>query len=122
MYLLIDECCSKGLVKVAQSLGHTAQRTISVRALGRAASDADIHQFASRNGAILVTENSADFRELAGQGKAHPGIILMPNIVGKEAAMLFKKLLPEAERVFTGKQNMFVEIDEGGLIKSFQLP
>lgn len=122
MYLLIDECCSKGLVKVAEDLGHAAQRTIGVRELGQAASDADIHKFAVANGAIVVTVNSVDFRALAGAGTGHPGMILMPNVIGKEAAKLFKKVLPHADAVFAASQNMFVEIDEAGAIRSFQLP
>ncbi len=122
MYLLIDECCAKSLVKVAASLGHTAQRTVSVRALGHAASDEDIHEFANRNDAIIVTANGADFRDLAGDGDGHPGMILMPNVIGKEAARLFKKVLPAAEKLFATGPNMFVEIDETGVIRSFQLP
>jgi hypothetical protein len=34
MYLLLDECCAKSLVAVAEALGHSAQRTIEVADLG----------------------------------------------------------------------------------------
>lgn len=122
MFLLIDECCSKGLVRVAQALGHTAQRTIEVAALGAGATDAEIHRFASKNLAIIVTENAVDFRRLAGSGKGHPGIILMPSVIGKTAATLFRRVLPIADEVFRGNTNMFVEIDDSGAMTSYQLP
>lgn len=122
MYLLIDECCSKALVQVAEKLGHTAQRTVEVRELGSAAADKEIHAFARRHDAIVVTENAADFIKLAGAGKGHAGMILMPSVFGKQAAALFKAVLPVAEQVFAHKPNMFVEIDETGKITSFELP
>jgi hypothetical protein len=28
MFLLLDECCGKGLVQIAEDRGHTAQRTV----------------------------------------------------------------------------------------------
>jgi predicted nuclease of predicted toxin-antitoxin system len=122
MFLLIDECCSKGLVGVAEKLGHAAQLTREVRSLGKQASDADIHAFAKRNEAIVVTANAVDFMDLAGAGKGHPGMILLPSTPAKKAAALFKKVLPVAEKVFASQQSMFVEIDEDGTITSFQLP
>lgn len=86
MYLLIDECCATSLVEVAKAMGHTPQRTIEIDALGRGASDLEIHRFANRSGAIVVTNNHDDYKRLAAAGRGHPGIILMPDVVGREAA------------------------------------
>lgn len=122
MYLLIDECCSKALVQVAEKLGHTAQRTVEVRELGSGASDKEIAAFARRHDAIVVTENAGDFIKLAGGSKGHAGMILMPNVFGKQAGSLFKAVLPTADQVFASQPNMFVEIDEAGKITSFQIP
>lgn len=122
MYLLIDECLSRGLITVATRLGHTAQLTKEVRDLGEQASDQDIATFARRSNAIVVTVNASDFRKLAGGSKGHHGMILLPSVPGKEAAALFRAVLPVAEALFETNENTFVEIDEDGKITSFQLP
>ncbi|KAF0180257.1 MAG: hypothetical protein FD124_1153 [Alphaproteobacteria bacterium] len=122
MFLLIDECCAKSLVIIAGSLGHTAQRTIHIVGLGQAASDDDIYKFAVKNDAIVVTANGSDFVALAGAGRGHPGMILMPNVIGQAAAKLFRQVLPIAETFFADGPNMIVEIDGAGVIRSFQLP
>lgn len=86
MYLLLDECCGKALVAVAQEAGHVAQRTIEVTVLGPQAPDQDIFDFARRVGAVFVTVNRGDFIELAGRGRDHPGVILIPSARTAEAA------------------------------------
>ena len=122
MYLLIDECCGKGLVAVAHRLGHTAQRSREVAALGRGADDRTIFEFARGNGAVFVTINRTDYMALAAYGRDHPGVIVLPSVVGRELARLFRRVLPVAEAVFRDGTNMFVEIDARGRVASFQLP
>jgi predicted nuclease of predicted toxin-antitoxin system len=122
MYLLIDECCGKALVTVAQRLGHTAQRTSNVRALGRGAEDHTIFDFARRHEAVFVTINRTDYVALAAYGAAHPGVILLPSVAGRELARLFRTILPAAQRVIESRENMFVEIDVHARITSFRLP
>jgi predicted nuclease of predicted toxin-antitoxin system len=122
MFLLIDECCGKALVAVAEVLGHTAQRTRDVAALGEGAEDQTIFEFARRHGAVLVTINRADFADLAGLGRDHPGVIILPSVVGQELATLFRTVLPVADTVLSCGPNMFVEIEENGRVTSYQLP
>jgi hypothetical protein len=98
MYLLIDECCGKTLVAVAETLGHAAQRTRDVAALRAGAADR------------------------TSRGRDHPGIILMPSVIGPKLGRLFRAVLPIAEDVFRDQPNMFVEIDENRRVRSFQLP
>ena len=121
MFLLIDECCGKSLVVVAQQFGHSAQRSIEVQALGRGASDAEIVEFARRHGAVIVTNNSADFLAAAA-GIDHPGMILLPNVVGKTAARLFRHVLPIAGRIVAERRGAFVSVDEQGEVETFILP
>jgi predicted nuclease of predicted toxin-antitoxin system len=122
MYLLIDECCGKALVGVAHRLGHTAQRTREVAVLGGGADDRTIFDFARRNEAVFVTINRTDYVALAGHGRPHPGVIILPSVAGRELARLYRCVLPVAERVFARSENMFVEIDRRGRITSFRLP
>jgi predicted nuclease of predicted toxin-antitoxin system len=122
MYLLIDECCGKALVTVAHRLGHTAQRTREVVALGWGADDRTIFDFARHNAAVFVTINRTDYVALAAYGHPHPGVIILASVAGRELARLFRRVLPVAERIFAGGENMFVEIDARAGITSFRLP
>jgi predicted nuclease of predicted toxin-antitoxin system len=122
MYLLIDECCGKSLVRVAESLGHTAQRTTLVTFLGRGASDNEIVEFARRNEAIIVTSNSVDFLALAAAGRDHAGMILLPSVIGQDLGRLFRQILPVVANVFAQRPNMFVAVDANGDVQSFKLP
>lgn len=122
MYLLIDECCGKALVKVAEEAGHTAQRTREVGNLGPGAADRDIFDFALATGAVFVTINRADFVDLAAYGREHPGVIVLPSVLSQDLVRLFRMVMPVAERVVDANRSMFVEIDAAGLIRSFQLP
>ena len=65
MYLLLDECCGRHLVRLAANLGHAAQRSIEVAVLRRQASDDAVFDFARAAGAIMVTVNRSDFASLA---------------------------------------------------------
>lgn len=122
MYLLIDECCGKALLKAAEELGHTAQRTREVVSLGPGAADRDIFELAREAGAVFVTINRADFVDLAAYGREHPGVIVLPSVLGQDLVRLFRMVLPNTERVMDANRSMFVEIDAGGKMKSFQLP
>jgi predicted nuclease of predicted toxin-antitoxin system len=121
MYLLIDECCSDGLRTVADKLGHVAQSTKHVEALGRGQDDAVIFDFARQHGAVLVTVNAADFRDLA-RYRDHPGVILLPSVRNREQSRLFRRVLAVADGVLAPGSNMFLEIDVQGAIRSFRLP
>jgi predicted nuclease of predicted toxin-antitoxin system len=118
MYLLIDECCGKALVRVAEAAGHTAQRTRDIGQLGQGATDRDIFDFACRNGAVIVTSNHRDFEALAAE-QAHPGMIFVPQTLGSELARLFRDVLPTAEQVIASGSGQIVEIEEDGRIVSF---
>lgn len=90
MYLLIDECCGKSLVGVAEAAGHRAQRTVEVAALGRGAADVDIFAFARRHDAVLVTINQGDFVSLATRVSDHPGLILLPSVRGQTLGRMLR--------------------------------
>jgi predicted nuclease of predicted toxin-antitoxin system len=122
MYLLLDECCSKALVGVAERAGHTAQRTVQVAALGPQAADHDIFDFARSVGAVFVTVNRGDFIDLAARGRDHPGVILIPSLPQAGLRPLFEAVLRGAEPLFAATPNLFVEIDQAGVITSFELP
>lgn len=75
MKALIDECCHTSLVQVFAEFGIPAEH---VALAGQA--DYRIWRHAVAGGYSIVTNNAADFRKLAGQAIAHPGlIILLPN-------------------------------------------
>jgi predicted nuclease of predicted toxin-antitoxin system len=122
MYLLLDECCGKALVRVAAQAGHSAQRTVEVAVLGRQAPDRNIIDFARRAGAVFVTVNRGDFIHLAARGRDHPGVILIPSLPHAELRPLFEAVLVAAEPLFARTSNLFVEVDAKGVITSFQLP
>ena len=122
MYLLLDECCGKALVQVAEDAGHTAQRTVEVAVLGRGAPDNDIFDFARRQGAVLVTVNRGDFISLANLGRQHPGVILIPSLPAAKLKPLFQAVMSAAELIFAQGPNQFIEVDAHGVVTSFTLP
>jgi predicted nuclease of predicted toxin-antitoxin system len=122
MYLLLDECCGKSLIQLAEGVGHTAQRTVEVAVLGRGAPDNDIFEFARRQDAVLVTVNRGDFISLAGLGREHPGVILIPSLPATKLRPLFLAVVSAAAEIFPQGPNRFVEIDVDGAITSFTLP
>ena len=122
MFLLLDECCGKSLVQVAEDAGHTAQRTIEVAVLGRGAPDNDIFDFARRQGVVLVTVNRGDFISLANLGRQHSGVILIPSLPAAKLRPLFLAVVSAAEAIFAQGPNRFVEVDANGGITSFTLP
>jgi predicted nuclease of predicted toxin-antitoxin system len=122
MYLLLDECCGKALVGIAERAGHTAQRTVEVAVLGRQAPDLEIFEFARQVGAVFVTVNRGDFIALAGHGRRHPGVILIPSLPTAELRPFFEAALRAAEPLIAATPNLFVEVDAGGTISSFRLP
>jgi len=101
MYLLIDECCGKGLVVVASEEGHVAQRTIETAELGRGATDAAIFAFSRTHRATLVTINQGDFIDLANTVEECPGIILLPAAHGMEVARLFRMVLRATSKMIS---------------------
>ena len=119
MYLLLDECCGKALGRLAESLGHTAQRSVDVQVLGRGASDAQLFDFASKAGAVLVTVNRADFIALAATSGSHPGVLLIPSLPSAELRPHFEKLLKTAEPLLAATPGLCVEVEENGAITSF---
>jgi predicted nuclease of predicted toxin-antitoxin system len=122
MYLLLDECCGKALVRLAESAGHTAQRTVEVGVLGRQAPDHDIFEFAGRVGAVFVTVNRGDFIGLAAKGREHPGVILIPSLPHAQLRPFFQAVLAAAGPLVAETPNLFVEIDAAGVVTSFRLP
>ncbi|CAM2843059.1 hypothetical protein JHFBIEKO_2032 [Methylobacterium mesophilicum] len=115
MYLLLDECCPKSLVGIAEGLGHTAQRTVAVAELGRQATDAAIFAFGCAVGAIIVTVNAGDFLALAARMPAHPGLILLPSLPPSQTSLLFRKLLKAADEALR-KPGGVIRIDTAGRI------
>jgi predicted nuclease of predicted toxin-antitoxin system len=122
MYLLLDECCAKSLVAVAEKLGHCVQRTIDVAALGRQAADTDIFAFACGADAIVVTINRGDFIALATRSTDHAGVIILPSVPVRPLAALFEAVLLAASSIFDAERNVFVEIDAEGAVACFRLP
>jgi predicted nuclease of predicted toxin-antitoxin system len=122
MYLLLDECCGKALGRFAESLGHTAQRSVDVQVLGKGASDAQLFDFARKAGAVLVTVNRADFIALAGTSASHPGVLLIPSLPNAELRPHFEKLLKVAEPLLTATPGLCVEVDTHGVVTSFTVP
>jgi predicted nuclease of predicted toxin-antitoxin system len=114
MYLLIDECCGKGLASVAEAAGHVAQRTIEVAQLGRGATDADIFGFAATHEAVVVTINQGDFIRLSGETARGAGLILLPAARGAELTKVFRAGLPAAATILAARPAAMVSIDSHG--------
>ncbi len=121
MYLLLDECCGKALVKIAEALGHSAQRSVDVGVLGRGATDDAVFAFARQSGAVLVTVNRADFIDIAAAGP-HVGVLLIPSLPNRQLRPLFQALLKTAEPLLAAQDGLFVEVDASGTITSFTIP
>lgn len=115
MYLLLDECCPKSLVAVAESCGHTAQRTIEIGDLGRQATDAAIFAFACEAGGVVVTVNAGDFLALAARVPDHPGLILLPSRPPAETGSLFRRALPSTEAALR-KPGCVIRVDAAGRV------
>lgn len=113
MYLLLDECCPKALVGIAEDLGHSAQRTIEVEALGRQASDPDIFSFACAVGAVIVTVNRGDFLNLATHRPDHPGLILLPSTPPSTTGRLSRALIGKVGQDFE-RTGVVVSVDAAG--------
>lgn len=120
MYFLIDECCAKGLVTVARTAGHTAQLITEVAALGAAADDSSIFQFARRSGAVLVTANADDFRKLAARIR-HSGIVALPALREPGQSRLFRRALPLIVPALSQDVGRFIDIDAAGLVRVIDL-
>jgi predicted nuclease of predicted toxin-antitoxin system len=90
--LLIDECLSPALVRVAEQFGHEAYHLAH---LGRAGSqDWEIIALAVTLDMVLVTNNASDFRRLYAAQELHPGlIILIPNVQRDTQLRLFRAAL-----------------------------
>ena len=114
MYLLIDECCSDGLRTVAEKLGHVAQLTKHVAGLGRGQDDAVLFDFARAHGAVLVTVNAADFRDLA-RYRDHPGVILVPSVREPRQSRLFRRVRARAAHADAA---LAVDDDPGAAIRA----
>jgi hypothetical protein len=69
-----------------------------------------------------VTINRADFIDLAAYGQDHPGVIVLPSVLGRDLARLFRAVLPIADEIMARQRSTFVEITENGRITSFELP
>lgn len=116
MYLLLDECCPKSLIGIANDGGHTAQRTLEIAGLGRQATDAAIFSFARMVGGIVVTVNAGDFLALAAQVPDHPGLILLPSLPPAETGRLFRQALSAADRAFRTPGGV-VRVDAAGRVR-----
>jgi|GEM_PF-2482149 len=121
MYLLLDECCGKALVRFAEALGHTAQRSVDAGALGMGATDEEVFAFARQAGAVVVTINRADFIDIAAR-HSHPGILLIPSLPNRQLRPLFEALLKTAESLLAAQSSLFIEVDANGAITSFTIP
>ena len=117
MFLLIDECCGKGLSAAAESQNHVAQRTVDTPGLGQGATDADIFAFAAEAGAVVVTINQADFIKLAGLSVPSCGLILLPALRGMELTRLFRSVLEKLVPVFDASEEAIVSVMPNGEIE-----
>jgi predicted nuclease of predicted toxin-antitoxin system len=106
LYLLLDECCPKSLIGIADGLGHTAQRTLAIAELGRQATDAAIFAFACEARAIVVLA-------LAARVPDHPGLVLLPSLPPGETGQLFRKVLRAADEALR-KPGGVIRINRAG--------
>ncbi len=118
MYLLVDECCGKGLATAAQAAGHAVQRSIDVAALGRGASDAAIFAFAAENGAIVVTLNQGDFIALATRAVPGAGVLLLPSIRPLELGKLFRNAEAAITAIFDDAPHAVVRVAVDGSVEA----
>jgi predicted nuclease of predicted toxin-antitoxin system len=90
--LLIDECLSPALVRLAQQSGHEAYHLAHVGKAGSA--DWQIVEWALARDMVLVTNNASDFRRLYAAQELHPGLVIIVPNVGRETQFrLFRAAL-----------------------------
>lgn len=119
MFHLIDECCGKGLVGVAESEGHVAQRTVDIEALRRGATDAEIFAFARQHGACVVTINQADFLQLSDSPPHDVALILLPSVRAPELAKLFRLAL-RALAAMAPSASRILQVTADGLVTALR--
>lgn len=129
MKLWIDECLSPILVERANRRGYWATCNRDRDLLG--ISDKALHQRVIEEEAVFVTNDEADFAALYGRVDLHPGLLILPQVGGREALWpLFDAALDHVEKqateaVETAAEwmlNRRVDADEGGAVTYDDLP
>jgi predicted nuclease of predicted toxin-antitoxin system len=127
--LWFDEDLSPTLVQVAHELGFegTCNRDRGVLGIG----DAPLRQLVHREGFVLVTDNSSDFRPMYMREDVHPGLIVVPAGYGRARQHLLTReviswianaALQSNQAAADNMLNRLVEIDRDGSVTSYELP
>jgi predicted nuclease of predicted toxin-antitoxin system len=124
----VDENLSPSLTKVCQEAGYEAT---SVRDRGMLnATDREVSQLCLEEDRVLVTNNAADFLELAQESGLHPGLVFLPLGSGVEMRALMASAIAEIERLAGEKGiepaglmvNSVLEVAEDGGSELFEYP
>jgi predicted nuclease of predicted toxin-antitoxin system len=127
--LWFDEDLSPTLVQVAEGQGFEATCNRDRGMLG--CKDHQLRHVTQAEDYVLVTDNASDFRPMFARDAIHPGLVVMPGTVGRDAQ---KALLGAAigyivdlardagEEPADFMVNKLVEIDADGTCSAQELP
>ena len=129
MKLWFDEDLSPTLVQVANERGFQATCNRDRGVLG--AKDAVLRKLVQAEGFVLVTDNATDFRPMYEREGVHPGLAVMPAVVGRERQrQLASELIDwivaaaagDAQSPSDFMVNRLVQIDSDGACAARDLP
>jgi predicted nuclease of predicted toxin-antitoxin system len=127
--LWFDEDLSPTLVTVAHAHGIEATCNRDRGLLG--STDRDLRRVVQAEGFVLVTDNGSDFRPMYRREAIHPGLILMPGVVGRGRQQhllggvidwIVRAAQAASESAEDYMLNRLVEIDEFGACAAQELP
>jgi len=120
MRLLIDECLSPALVRVANGLGYEAYHVVHRGWAGL--TDGQVLQVVVREEFVIVTNNRDDFLALIRGVELHPGLIVILDNVRRNAQMDLFAIALTTAATMPSMVNRVVEVDAGGMVEAYMLP
>jgi predicted nuclease of predicted toxin-antitoxin system len=118
--ILIDECLSVELPRVAHELGFEAYHVAHYGLSGL--KDPALFAKINERGFIFVTNNREDFVDLIAEVDLHAGlIIILPNVRGEAQKVLFRTALEHILKIGS-MLNRVLEIDGNCEIRVYNLP
>lgn len=120
--LLVDECLSPALVRVAHEHGFEAHHVVHLGWESR--SDAYLFQRLIEDEFTLVTNNWRDFRPMLQRTGLHAGAIILPNVVREKQIRLLDLALRAALELSDPPDlmNTVLEVDTDGSVRTYELP
>lgn len=121
MKFWFDEDLSPTLVQVANEQGYEATCNRDRGML--VATDPQLRRLVQSEGHVFVTDNASDFRPMCVRDAIHPGLIVIPGVVGRDRQRQLARMLLDwiVNAAATAREdpgdfmiNTLVRIDEAG--------